>query len=172
MSSTPLGILKDRLSYCPDTGVFAWLVDTGKVKAGEVAGSNFCPNGKDNPYVQIKLAGKQYLAHRLAFLYMTGRWPSEIDHIDGIGANNSWYNLREVSRRENCRNHKLHSNNSSGKMGVIFYKRTNSWMSRIKVDSKNIHLGYYNNLEDAIAARESAERYYGFHSNHGRATCL
>ena len=78
--------LKTILDYDSDTGIFTWLTDVGGVKIGQKAGS---PHARG--YEMIKVAGKSYLAHRLAFFWMTGRWPvRQIDHRNGNKLDNSW----------------------------------------------------------------------------------
>jgi hypothetical protein len=102
---------------------------------------------------------------------MTGKFPKlDIDHIDGNGINNKWNNLREVTRSQNCRNIKLASNNTSGFIGVRWNEENKKWRALIGIDRKSKHLGYFDNLEEAIMARKNAERMFGFHPNHGRNT--
>ena len=86
------------LKYDPETGVFTWLADRAhNALAGCIAGSRL-----SSGYCQIKVGGPLFYTHRLAFLYMTGRWPSaEIDHIDHNRGNNAWGNLREATRSQN-----------------------------------------------------------------------
>ena len=89
--------LKENLEYCPDTGNFTWLVSkNNRVKAGAIA-SNINYYG----YVRIGINGKQYGAHRLAFLWMTGEFPDECDHINHQRSDNRWENLRSVTSAEN-----------------------------------------------------------------------
>ena len=53
-------------------------------------------------HIRICIMRVKYLAHRLAWLYVTGSWPSQdIDHIDGDPTNNRFANLREVTHQEN-----------------------------------------------------------------------
>ena len=135
-----------------------------------------CEIGRLHLYKSRKLAykifnykGKQYQAHRAAWLYMTGDWPNKnIDHIDGDGTNNSWSNLREASNTENMRNCKLKANNKSGTPGVYWNKLQSVWHSQISNEGKHVHLGFYKDLEAAIASRKDAELIYGYHHNHGR----
>ncbi len=159
--------LKELLSYDPDTGVFTWKVSRGKVKAGDVSA---CIHtfGSGKSYRVIKLAGRQYLSHRLAWLYTRGHFPArEIDHINGDGTDNRLCNLRSVTHSENQKNIRLYSNNASGVCGVSWHKPSRKWLARIKADSKRLHLGLFEDLSDAIAARQEAEIKYGFHQNHG-----
>ena len=96
-------------------------------------------------------------------------WPVEVDHINGIRTDNRIENLREVTRRENMRNKRVSVANSSGITGVGWSSAKQKWRACIKVDGKFIHLGYFEEKRAAIAAREEANRKYGFHENHGKA---
>ena len=64
---------------------------------------------------------------------------------------------------------KYNPTNSSGVPGVFWYKRRDGWIAQIYVDGKQRHLGFFDNLLDAVAARKSAEIEHGFHPNHDRA---
>ena len=100
---------------------------------------------------------------------MKGYFPDDnIDHIDQNGLNNRWHNLREVTHQENQKNISLRKNNTSGQTGVSFSKLMGKWGSRITLDGKDVHLGYFENYEDAVKVRKEAEPVYGYHPNHGR----
>jgi hypothetical protein len=145
--------LKRNLSYDPNTGLFTRLiVHCNRVKVGSVAGTN-----TTRGYVDIRLYGKLYKAHRLAWLYITGKWPqAQIDHINGIKTDNRWENLREATPQENLRNLGIRSRNTSGFKGVSFCKRSNKWRASASVDNKYKHLGFY---ETAELASEAYERH-------------
>ena len=155
--------LKELLHYNPETGVFTWKVTMRGVKLGSIAGGISCYK-----YTQIKLDGVQYKAHRLAWLYMAGGWPDQIDHINQVRTDNRWLNLRNVTQRENQKNKALRKDNATGLAGVSWHKINKKWMSHIKVDGKRIYLGYFTDKFEAICARLSANNKYGFHANHGR----
>ena len=139
--------LKELLNYDPDTGVFTWLVSSRGVKAG-VAGCVH-PLG----YIQININGRSYRAHRLAFLYMTGTFPDDqVDHINGMRADNRWLNLREATHSENLRNCGKYANNTSGYKGVHKYKITGKWVAHCHAHGKQHHLGYHDTAEAAHAA--------------------
>ena len=151
--------LKEILDYNHETGVFTWKVDRRKyVKKGNVAGSLH-----HTGYWDIRIKGSVYRAHRLAFLFMDGYLPeNDVDHVDRNKLNNSWINLREVSRSCNMRNQKININNKSGVSGVSWYKRGKKWQSSIGIPKKQIHLGFFDNLIDAVKARWNAELKYNF----------
>lgn len=118
-------------------------------------------------YVQVTIAGRLFLAHRLIWKLVTGEDPEEIDHINGIRFDNRWCNLRPVSHRQNSQNRKRNCRNKSGMSGVI--KRENGkWRARINVDGRELNLGTFCTKAEAILARRSAERRFGYHPNHGR----
>ena len=160
--------VRELLDYDPETGEFRWKVRTSlSVRPGYVAGCEHTDqSGKE--YRVIKVGGKFYKAHRLAWLVTHGEFPPEqIDHIDGNGLNNRLDNLRAVSHAENQRNQRKYSNNTTGVVGVYWTKDRHKWRAMIAVNRKDIHLGYFTNKDEAVAARKAAELKYGFHSNHG-----
>jgi hypothetical protein len=164
-----LETLKRVLRYNPRTGNFHWKIRThghgGAINPGDVAGSN------KEGYIQIIYTdetGKRHVwrAHRLAWWFMTGRKLAkgkDIAHGDGKRSNNRWMNLTEKTRTKNMQNLNdgLRSNNVSGHRGVSLrtHRSGNTcWHARIKVNKQVILLGDYEDKEDAIAARERAER--------------
>jgi len=158
--------LKELLYYNPQFGIFVWRKTNRKMTEGVIAG-----RVNNNGYCQIGLNYKRYSAHRLAFLYMNGSFPSEaVDHINGISTDNRWINLRAVSLRENLKNMRLSKNNRSGLHGVILNTSTNKWSTQINSNTKNLYLGAYSDFFEACCARKSAELKHGYHPNHGRRT--
>jgi len=157
--------LKKRLKYDPETGIFTWLIITSnRVKVGDVAGFNSCG------YLRISLDNESYQAHRLACLYMIGKFPeNQTDHINHIRNDNRWVNLRDVTHGENLKNSTMSKNNTSGITGVCWGKDIGKWISRIMVNRKDISLGRFACKFEAACVRKSAENKYGFHKNHGQA---
>tara|TARA_R110000764_G_scaffold28636_7_gene67423 strand:- start:1849 stop:2334 length:486 start_codon:yes stop_codon:yes gene_type:complete len=85
----------------------------------------------------------------------------DVDHIDGNTLNNRKSNLRVCSHHENLMNRKKHKNNKSGVKGVSWYKNLNKWHAQIQCDKK-IHLGYYDDFDEAVKVRKEAEeKYFG-----------
>lgn len=147
--------LKELFKYDSETGIFTRLVSrNNKYRIGSVAGS------AQHGYVQIQIDRHTYKAHRLAWLYMTGKYPENvIDHIDGNGMNNCWKNLRDVSHSCNQQNQKCaRSNNQVGLLGVSFKKDRGKFRSTIKVNGKYIHLGYFDTAQDAHNKYVSVKR--------------
>ena len=159
-------VLKKTLLYSPSTGIFTWLNPKAyNIKAGSIAG------GLDlEGYRIIRINGVQHRSHRLAWFYVTGSFPvDDIDHINGVRDDNRIENLRVVTAQENQRNQKRRQDNTSGVTGVSWCKRSNKWRSVIGNNGKNIYLGQFDILEEAIAARHLADIKYGYHPNHGRS---
>jgi hypothetical protein len=155
--------LKEILHYDPETGIFQWLVKKSRrTSIGSVAGTI------THGYLSIKIDGKIYLNHRLAWLYVHSTWPQyEIDHIDGDKLNNRLENLRDATHKQNTENQKLLPSNKSGHRGVSWSQKGKKWRAYLKNNGKTIHLGYYEKLEDAaLAAREAREKI--FTHDHGR----
>lgn len=163
--------LKEIIHYAPCTGTFTWLVSRGNRCRGSEAGTRRKDPTCYNLYYRvIRYDGKNYRAHRLAWLYMLGHWPNKTDHEDGNGLNNRWSNLRDGTTQLNNKNKAMQSNNTSGCPGVCFHKRTGKWQAQIGgCGRKNYkYLGLFINKDDAVRARRDAERAAGFHPNHGR----
>lgn len=144
--------------------------------AGKAVGTEY-QNRAGNKYLTLSLTldavRKNYTVHRIAWLLMTKEQPEEVDHIDGNGLNNCFYNLRNVDRSTNSKNHRLHSNNkTTGVMGVRLYvnKKKPLWQaySYDGLNKKQIQLGNYDNLFDAVCARKSYEWANGYTERHGR----
>lgn len=127
----------------------------GGVKVGDKAGTL-----TTSRYYRVKLNKQEYYLHRLIYLYHHGYLPECIDHIDRDTTNNKIENLREATKAENCRNQKISKNNTTGVKGVSWFKRDNKWHAKIKVNKKDIHLGYYTNIEDAIKKIKEAREFY------------
>jgi hypothetical protein len=149
--------LKELLDYSPDTGLFTWkFAHSKRVHAGDVAGS---PSVKG--YVVIGVDGRVYRAHRLAWLYVYGEFPKHyIDHINGIVTDNSIENLRDVSATTNNENQKEapSHNRSCGILGVSREKNHRRWRAVITTKGKQIHIGYFDTVEEAHKAYVDAKR--------------
>jgi hypothetical protein len=147
--------LKEYLSYDPLTGKFTWLKDrTGGIKTGDNAGHL----GNDG-YISIQLFKKRHKAHRLAWLYMTGNWPSDLlDHIDRNKSNNIFTNLREANISQNTANAKS-KNSKYGMKNIQWHKKHNKWIANIRINGKLRHLGYFDDVEEAkrIVAKARTE---------------
>jgi hypothetical protein len=145
--------LKQVLSYDKNTGEFTW-TDKAPTKV-----KNKPAIAKDKlGYVCLKIKGKMYKAHRLAWAFVYGYLPEQhIDHINGNPSDNRIVNLREATRSLNLQNlRKPRSDNQVGLLGVC--KNGNNWRAEIRVDGKKINLGTYPCPEQAHAAYINAKR--------------
>ena len=146
-------VLKD-LEYNKD-GYFVWKTQKAKcIKVGQRAGSI-----KERGVEKIQIEGKFYSTHQLVFLLHNGYIPKEIDHIDANPSNNRISNLRECSKKENCRNKPLRTDNKSGYKGV--FKRSNGRYT-VTVDRK--YFGTYDTAEEAnlVAMKKREELHAEF----------
>lgn len=137
--------LQSILRYSPETGIFNWIgKHSKKIMPGQVAG---CLS--KNGYIVIGIDGRIYYAHRLAWLYMTGVWPKQVDHDDNVKHHNWWSNLRLATHQQNVLNAKRAKNNTSGRKGVSWHKGAGRWSAYIILDGKKRHLGLFDDLDEA-----------------------
>lgn len=150
--------LRRVLDYDPETGIFRWKVDRLCIRAGAVAG------GYDrHRYMQIMYKGKNYKAHRLAWMLTYGEEPSGgIDHADGNPCNNALSNLRVCCQSKNAANMKLRRDSSTGFKGVSYRKDTGRYAAYLTVNYKRKCLGCYDTAEQAHSAYvEAAKSHFG-----------
>jgi hypothetical protein len=148
--------LRELLSYDAATGIFVWLIPPWNHPRmrGKIAGCG------STGYTLIRIGGRKYKAHRLAWLYVIGVWPSKrLDHRDGDPFNNAWLNLREATPAQNCAN----CCRVRGKDLPKGVRRSRGrYSARITFDKKQIALGGYATIEEAADAYlAAAKRLYG-----------
>jgi hypothetical protein len=152
--------LRKLVHYDPTTGIFRWLVDGRNQyqRKGRPVGC-LTPDGR----IFVRIEGSRYVASRLAFLYMTGRWPSaQIDHRNSDATDNRWKNIREASHSQNNANRRLEKKNRSGFKGVSWCAFTGRWRAQIGFNGRHIRLGRFDTREDAHAAYvAAAKKYFG-----------
>lgn len=151
--------LKHQMNYDQDTGIFIWINSkSSAIKKYKIAGTIDVYG-----YVAIRINGKVYKAHRLAWLYVYGEFPSKmLDHIDRIKTNNSICNLRLATSSQNSRNVTSNKKNTSGYRGVVWHKRDKRWQAACTVYGKQIHIGNFNTAEEAhLAYEEFKKNAYG-----------
>jgi len=141
--------LKQALRYDEVSGLFYWLGKRLGAPKNRPAGRL----SKSHGYVDICIDATLHRAHRLAWLYVTGKWPDgDIDHIDRNKSNNAWANLRECSRQANMLNVWKSPANTSGITGVSWDSSRKKWLAQIRINGKKKNLGRYSTKNDALAA--------------------
>lgn len=139
--------LKARLYYDPSTGVF-----------NRIGGHQSVGRMTTNGYLQISVNGTRYMAHRLAWLYVYGEWPStQLDHKNQDRLDNRIDNLRLATNKQNGENVRLFKHNKSGYRGVSFDRGAGKWRADIKHNGKNVALGKFDCIRLAAIARVDAE---------------
>lgn len=177
-------MLAELLDYDPHTGTLTWnerspshffgseqdASHSCKIWNSRNAGKPALRTKNKNGYYHGAIYGQTITAHKAAWAIVHGRWPEfAIDHINGDKTDNRLANLRDVTGAENSRNQKRRSTNTSGLTGVSLHKKSGKWVAMVKGDGRVRNLGYFNTKEAAFAARQAANRRFGFHANHGRA---
>lgn len=160
--------LKSQISYDPLTGNFYRI---SRVKGSNAPLGLITTNPTEFGYIRIRVLGKKYMAHRLAYLYMKNAWPEQIDHKDQNRSNNRWDNLVESTDALNRKNLSRRASNNTGVSGVIWDKQRQRYVVRITYNYKQHWLGQFKTLPEAIAAREAANRKFNFSENHGKTLC-
>lgn len=152
--------LRNILNYDPSTGRFSWRVKTSrKVVVGKEAGST-----KPSGYVSIRINGQGHYAHRIAWCYVYGVWPTdEIDHINGVRDDNRIANLRQATRKQNMEN-RVRPLGASGYRGVVWLKANQKWRASIVHNKKNIYLGLFDTAEEASAMYRDASAFFHTHN--------
>lgn len=144
--------VRSRLTYDPETGKFHHLLASGNRSTGDEAGST-----SSYGYISINVGGRKYLAHRIAWVWMTGDQVNGfIDHINGNRSDNRWKNLRWASHASNAMNRVAARRNASGFKGVV--QRGDRWSAYIKLNRRQFFLGSYETAAEAAAAYDGAAR--------------
>lgn len=146
--------LREVLEYDPTSGVFIQVIvfdgRGSRWKPGRVCGHV----SKQSGYLTLRIAGKLYQAHRLAWLYLHGSYPAhQIDHLNGVRTDNRIANLRDVPNAINRQNlRKPRSDNETGYQGVTLDKRRGVYWARVRLNGVTTHLGCF---DDPVAAHEA-----------------
>lgn len=137
--------LQNQVRYSPETGEFFW-----KEPIPAKARRNFGKAGTVHPdgYVRLRVLGSCYMAHRLAWLYIHGYYPSRLDHINRCKSDNRITNLRETTYRENQLNSDQRSEFGTG----VYKTKSGKFYSQISDGGKLFHLGTFATKEEAANA--------------------
>lgn len=142
------------LKYDPETGDITWRVPAAhRIKAGQTAGSR---NAKGQ--VVIRLQGHLLKGHIVAYVLMTGKWPTGVvSQKDGKRDNNRWSNLEHITESQQAWLHSEAPPNATNFRGVREDKKRRKYEAVIKEGGKRRRLGRFNTPEEASQAYE-AER--------------
>jgi hypothetical protein len=162
--------LRALLDYDPLTGIFRWRYRPEAAPewntrfVGLVAGA-----ASDGDYRRIRIENRAYLGHRLAWFYVHGTLPeNDIDHVNFDRVDNRIANLRLSTRTENNRHSRIRITNTSGHKGVSWDVKRGLWFAKITVNRKQIALGRFAKLDDAVAAYRAAElKHFGDFATEG-----
>lgn len=139
--------LQKLLRYDPETGEFFWRVVRPRIKPGDRAGYL---NDSGSGYWFISVDGNLYRAHRLAWFYVFGHFPKEIDHKNRVRSDNRIKNLRIATRRQTRANSATAIKNRTGFRGIT--QRGNTWLAMVRRNGKSTYLGSFSTPEAAHAA--------------------
>jgi hypothetical protein len=155
--------LKEILDYNPVTGDLIWLKSSRQGWVGKKAGAPF------KGYLRVKIRNRNYLAHRLAWLWMYGEFPdSLLDHKDEVKDHNWISNLRLATTSQNIQNVGTKANNTSGVKNVHWHKGKNKWCVEFRIKGKALRIGFFDDLEEAArVARKKREELHAEFANHG-----
>lgn len=160
------GMVHERLAYDPQTGEFAWKKHAYRNRVGKVATTNCCQSGRS--FKKIAIGGKQYLAHRIAWLYCYGAAPKGIDHKNGDASDNRIANLREANQSQNIANAKPRKDCKLGIRGVS--RRRGKYRVAFHKNGKQVHVGDFDTIEEAhSAAAQASIRIHGEFSLYARS---
>jgi hypothetical protein len=159
MTTMKISAIKKRLSYSRKTGLFTRKIAVPRGAVGSVAGTKSRRDG----YVHVKIFGKQHKAHRLAWAFITGRWPArDVEHRDTNRSNNRWRNLRLANDSQNQANANKRVDNTSGCKSVSRRKDSGKYRARIQVRKRRLSLGDHRTSKLAHAAYcKAAKKHFG-----------
>ena len=175
--------LRKILRYEPDTGKLFWLTRSPNLFEGrDYCSERLCASwnarfsGKEaltaidnHGYMHGCVFSIKVKAHRAAWAVHHGYWPINcIDHLNGDRLDNRIVNLRDATHLENSLNSAMQANNTSGHNGVGWHKQRQKWRARIVLNGEEKHLGLFDSIDDAVAARQKAQIGLGFTERHGR----
>lgn len=152
-SKLTIDAVRDALDFDPAVGVFVWRnPQSNAVKAGEPAGV-IAANGRR----YINIGGEKHMAHRLAWFYIHGEWPAgDVKQPNGNYDDCREANLALQSRQVTASTRRVNTASKSGHPGVTWDRKRGKWQVHITRDYKQVALGYFSNLDEAVAVRAAA----------------
>lgn len=154
--------LQELFSYDPDTGVLSRKIAWYGFPVGTAVGT------ASHGHLMVSVDGVRYLVHRVIWCWMTGTWPElTIDHINHVGMDNRWANLRQATYSQQIQNTRARKDNKSGHRGVFWDSSRKRWQAQIRGNGLRQHLGYFQDFEEAkLAYQTAAKQLHGeFHAN-------
>lgn len=148
--------VRELLDYDPSSGLFTWRTSRGRRWAGDAAGFR-----RADGYVRLKIDQQAVWAHRLAWFYVHGAWPTgQIDHINGDPSDNRLCNLRDVSPQVNMQNERRarRRKNGGSLLGAHWSRTWKRWSSSINVDGRLKHIGWFDTEQQAHEAYVAQKR--------------
>ena len=159
-------VLKELFNYHVDGYLIYAIKPNRRIRIGDRAGIN-----DKYGYRRITIDNKFYYEHRLIWIYEYGEHPNcQIDHINRIRDDNRLENLRLCpnNKFDNHQNRGVSTKNKSGKTGVYWHKKANKWSVDICFNKKRMHIGLFDDLNEAVKTRQLEEdKLFNFiRSNH------
>lgn len=163
--------IREVLDYDYENGALRW---KGRPTArpswnarftGKIAGHK----DKTTGYMAIRIDGKLFLAHRVAWAHVYGEWPEdEIDHRNRVGADNRLLNMRPATRNDNLGNRSVPINSKSGIKGVSWDSKKKKWMVRVTRQGVRYYFGTYSSIDEARKASDAGmKNVYGEYAKVG-----
>jgi hypothetical protein len=139
--------LREVLHYDPVSGVFTWKVNTARLKLVGKRAGYVGPDG----YRVIRIYTTSFAAGCLAWLFMTGKWPTEeVDHKNLIKSDDSWHNLREATKANN-----IHNRRFKGKYKGTRKTANGRWQAMVYFSGRYYYFGTHKKRIDAARAYDS-----------------
>jgi hypothetical protein len=139
--------LRELLAYDPISGLFQWK----NPPMNHMGMKNYAAGCIRTGYVLIKIDGRKYKAHRLAWLYVYGEWPEgDIDHANGCPLDNRIDNLRIATNQQNQANRRRNHDKETPK-GVRKLPG-GKFQARISINKKQRAIGTFRTENEAQAA--------------------
>jgi hypothetical protein len=135
--------------------------------AGRVVGHKPKHITRNCRYASTKINGQHYSVHKLIYMWHTGVWPEQLDHINKDSLDNRIENLRLATTSQNASNRKLFTSNTSGVKGVSWHKAQKKWFVYVDVNKERKNIGYFDDFELAeLVAIEARDKFHGAYANH------